>query len=100
MAAANGIGRGSLIFRHALKNAALRVVTVLGVQTIGLLSGAIFVEGIFALPGLGSLVVSAALGHDIPVVQAVAVCFTLLVIIVNLLVDLVYHCLNPRAQTA
>jgi peptide/nickel transport system permease protein len=100
MAAANGIGRGSLIFRHALKNAAMRVVTVLGVQTIALLSGTIFVEGIFSLPGLGSLVVSASLGHDIPVVQAVAVCFTLLVIIVNLLVDLVYQCLNPRVRMA
>jgi peptide/nickel transport system permease protein len=100
MAVANGIGRGSLIFRHALKNAAMRVVTVLGVQTVGLLGGTVFVEGVFSLPGLGSLVVSASLGHDIPVVQGIAVVFTLFVILVNLVIDLAYQWLNPKVRTA
>lgn len=99
MAQANGIGPGSLIFRHALKNAAMRVVAVLGVQTVGLLSAAIFAEVVFSLPGLGSLVVSASLGHDIPVVQGVAVCFTMLVVIVNIAVDLAYRALDPRVQS-
>jgi peptide/nickel transport system permease protein len=100
MAAANGIGPGSLIFRHALKNAGMRVLTILGVQTVGLLGGTVLIEGIFSLPGLGSLVVSASLGHDLPVVQAIAVIFTLVVIVVNLLVDLAYAWLNPRVRVS
>ncbi|MFI5622523.1 ABC transporter permease [Nocardioides sp. NPDC051685] len=100
MAAANGISRTSLIYRHALKNAAIPVVTVLGVQTIGLLGGAVLIENVFSVPGLGSLVVSSALAHDIPMVQAVAVIFTVVVIIVNLSVDLAYGLLNPRVSAA
>jgi peptide/nickel transport system permease protein len=100
MATANGIGAGSLIFRHALKNAAMRVVTVLGVQTVALLGGTVFVEGVFALPGIGSLVVTASLGHDISVVQGIAVVFTLFVIVVNLVIDLAYQWLDPRVRTA
>ena len=100
MAAANGISRTSLIYRHALKNAAIPVVTVLGVQTVGLLGGAVLIENVFSVPGLGSLVVSSALAHDIPMVQAVAVFFTVVVIIVNLSVDLAYGLLNPRVSAA
>jgi peptide/nickel transport system permease protein len=100
MAAANGISRTSLIFRHALKNAALPVITVLGVQTIGLLGGAVLVENLFSMPGMGSLVVSSALAHDIPTVQAIAVVFTVVVILVNLSVDLAYGLLNPRVRAA
>ena len=100
MAAANGISRTSLIFRHALKNAALPVITVLGVQTIGLLGGAVLVENLFSMPGMGSLVVSSALAHDVPTVQAIAVVFTVVVILVNLSVDLAYGLLNPRVRAA
>jgi peptide/nickel transport system permease protein len=98
MAAANGIGGRSLIFRHALKNAALPIITVLGVQAVVLLGGAVFVESVFSLPGLGSMVVTSSLGHDIPVVLGVAVIFTIFVIIVNLVIDLAYHWLNPRLR--
>ncbi|MEH0468643.1 ABC transporter permease [Streptomyces sp. B21-097] len=98
MAAANGVSRTSLIYRHALKNAAVPVVTVLGLQTVGLLGGAVLIESVFSVPGLGSLVVGSALAHDIPTVQAVAVFFTVVVIIVNLLVDLAYGLLNPRVS--
>lgn len=100
MAAANGISRTSLTYRHALKNAAIPVVTVLGVQTIGLLGGAVLIENVFSVPGLGSLVVVSALTHDIPMVQTVAVVFTVVVIIVNLSVDLAYGLLNPRVSAA
>lgn len=100
MAAANGISRSSLIYRHALKNAAMPVVTVLGIQTVGLLGGAVLIENVFSVPGLGSLVVSSSLAHDIPTVQAVAVIFTLVVIVVNLSVDLAYGLLNPRVGAA
>ena len=100
LARANGIRRRSLIYRHALKNAAIRVVTVLGVQAIGLLGGALFIESVFSLPGLGSLVVSASLAHDIPVVLGVAIAFTIVVIAVNVLVDVAYQFLNPKLRAS
>jgi peptide/nickel transport system permease protein len=100
MAAANGISRTSLIYRHALKNAAIPVVTVLGIQTIALLGGAVLIESVFSVPGLGSLVVASAVAQDLPTVQAIAVTFTVVVVVVNLLVDLAYRLLNPRVNSA
>jgi peptide/nickel transport system permease protein len=96
---AHGIPERSLIFRHALKNAALPVVTILGVQAVGLLGGTVLVESVFALPGLGSLAVDASIQHDLPVVQGVVVCFTLVVVAINLLIDLTYTYLNPKVRT-
>lgn len=95
---ANGVSARSIYFRHALKNASLSVITVLGVQAVGLLGGTILVENVFALPGLGSLAVSASIQHDLPVVQGLAVCFTVIVVIVNLMIDLAYTWLNPKVQ--
>jgi peptide/nickel transport system permease protein len=96
MAWANGIPARSIFFNHALKNASMRVVTVLGVQAVGLLGVTVFVESVFALPGLGSLVVSASLARDLPVVIGVAVCFTVIVVLINLLIDVAYTWLNPK----
>jgi peptide/nickel transport system permease protein len=96
MARANGIPEHSLIFRHALKNAAIRTVTILGIQAVGLLGGTVLVESVFALPGLGGFAVTAAMEHDLPAVQGVVVYFTLIVVVVNLLIDLSYAWLNPR----
>jgi peptide/nickel transport system permease protein len=98
MARANGVSARSIVFRHGLKNASIRVVTVLGVVAVGLLGGTVLVENVFALPGLGSLVVTAATEHDLPVVQGVAVYFTLMVVVINLLIDLAYTWLNPRVR--
>src|SRR5581483_1180340 len=100
MARANGLPARSILFRHALRNASVPVVTVLGVVAVGLLGGTIFVENVFALPGLGVLVVNASLQGDLPVVQGVAVFFTLVVIVVNLAIDLAYTWLNPRVRVA
>jgi peptide/nickel transport system permease protein len=100
MAWANGLSPRSIVFRHALRNAAPPIITVLGLQVVSLLGGTILVETIFALPGLGSLVVNSALQHDLPVVTGVAVYFTVIVVIVNLLIDLAYTWLNPRVRTA
>ncbi len=96
MAWANGLPARSIYLRHALRNAALPVVTVLGVTAVGLLGGTVLVETVFALPGLGTLVVNGALQGDLPTVQGVAVAFTLIVVLVNLAIDLVYTWLNPR----
>lgn len=100
MARASGIAESSIVFRHALKNAAAPVVTVLGLQAIALLGGTIFVESVFALPGLGGTVATASLQHDLPVVQGVVVYFTIMVVLMNLVVDLLYTSLNPRVRTA
>lgn len=99
MAWANGLSARSIYTRHAMRNAAVRVVTVLGVQAVWLLGGTVIVENIFALPGLGSLVVNAATEHDLPIVQGVAIYFTLIVVVVNLLVDGLYTWLDPRVRT-
>jgi len=95
---ANGIARRSIIYRHALRNAAISIVTVLGLVFVGLLSGTVLVEVVFALPGLGSLAVDATAAHDVPVILGVALTFTVAVVAVNLCVDLAYAWLNPKLR--
>jgi peptide/nickel transport system permease protein len=98
MARANGIPEGSILFVYTLKNAAMPILTVLGLQTVALLGGTILVENVFALPGLGSLAVNGAIQQDLPTVQAVTVLFTLIIIGINLIVDVAYTWLNPRVR--
>jgi len=97
---ASGVGTGSLVWKHALKNAGLTIITVIGLVFIGSMLGTIFIEQVFALPGLGSLLIDATRLHDIPVIQGVALAFTLTVVVVNLLVDLSYTWLNPKVRTS
>jgi peptide/nickel transport system permease protein len=98
MARANGVSWASLLLRHALKNASIRVVTVLGVQAVNLLGGAVVIESVFALPGIGSLAVQATARHDLPVIQGIVVYVTVLVVFINLLVDVAYSWLNPKVK--
>ncbi len=93
-----GLPERSVIWKHALRNAALPVVTVLGLVMIGAISGTVFVERVFVLPGLGSLAVSAALNKDILLLQGVTLYFTLMTVAINLLVDLSYGWLNPKVR--
>ena len=95
---ANGFSRRSIIYRHALRNAAIPVVTVLGLIFVSLLTGVVVAEVVFALPGLGTEVVRATLEHDLPVIQGEVLYFTIMVIAVNLAIDLVYGILNPRVR--
>jgi peptide/nickel transport system permease protein len=97
---AAGIGRKSVLFKHALRNAAAPVLTVLGFQFIGLLGGSIIVEQVFALQGLGSLVQRAIYTKDVPIVQGVVIFAAVMVVIVNLAIDLFYAWLNPKVRTA
>ncbi|GAA2749376.1 ABC transporter permease [Amnibacterium kyonggiense] len=95
---ASGIRERSIVFKHVLRNAALPSLTVLGITVVGALTGAVFVENVFVLPGLGSLVTQATTSHDLPVVLGVGVVFTLVVIVVNLVVDVLYGVLNPKVR--
>jgi peptide/nickel transport system permease protein len=97
---ARGVSERSIILKHGLRNAAIPVVTIVGLLFVGMLSGTVFVETVFAMPGLGGLAVQGTLQHDIPVVQGTAVVFTLIVVAVNLLADLAYGWLNPKARLA
>jgi peptide/nickel transport system permease protein len=95
---ASGISPWSIMFRHAFRNAALGVVTVVGWLFVSLLGGSVFVESVFAIPGMGSLAVTSAVRHDVPMIQGVVVYFTIIVVLVNLLVDLLYSWLDPRVR--
>jgi len=95
---AAGLPRRSIIFKHALRSAAAPVVTVLGLIFIASLGGTVVVESVFAMPGLGGLAVQATTQHDLPLIQGVAVYFTALVVVVNLLIDLAYGWLDPRVR--
>ncbi len=95
---AAGLPRRSIIFKHALRSAAAPVVTVLGLIFVASLGGTVVVESVFAMPGLGGLAVLATTQHDLPLIQGVAVYFTALVVVVNLLIDLAYGWLDPRVR--
>jgi peptide/nickel transport system permease protein len=98
MAHANGIPPRYIYFRLALKSAGFVVITLIGLQAVGLLLGTVFIEQLFALPGLGSVLVSATQGRDLPVVQGLTVFMTLIIIGINLAVDLIYGLLDPRVR--
>lgn len=97
-ARAKGMGGAVIIGKHALKNAAVPVITVLGFQVAFLLGGSVVVEQIFGLPGLGGLAIRAVLERDIPMIQGIVVVTALLVMLVNLVVDLTYAYLDPRVR--
>ncbi|MEU4380456.1 ABC transporter permease [Micromonospora echinofusca] len=95
---ANGLSRRSIVYRHALRTAAVPVVSLLGVISASLLGTTVLIENIFGLPGLGSGAALAAAQHDIPVLQGAVVYFTLIVIVIGLLVDLCQAWLDPRVR--
>lgn len=94
-----GIGERAIVYRHALRNAASPALTVLSLQFVGMLGGAVVIERIFALPGLGSLVTDASLSGDIPVVMGVVTFMVAMIVVVNLLIDVANGWLNPKART-
>jgi peptide/nickel transport system permease protein len=97
-ARAKGLGTGGVVFAHGLRNAALPVVTVVGLEVGSLLGGAILTEQVFSWPGLGRLTVEAIQNRDFPLVQAAVLFFAATFVVVNLLVDLSYTLLDPRVR--
>jgi peptide/nickel transport system permease protein len=97
-ARAKGLQAREVLYKHALRNAAIPVVTIIGLQLGTLVSGAIITETIFAWPGIGRFVLLAVSQRDFPVVQASVVVFALLLALINLVVDLLYLVLDPRIR--
>lgn len=95
---AKGVSELRLMLRHALTNAAVPIVTVIGLSLAGLISGVVVTETIFAIPGLGQLTVDAVLSRDYPLIQGITIFFSLVYVVINLLVDLSYLMLDPRIR--
>jgi ABC-type dipeptide/oligopeptide/nickel transport system permease component len=95
-ARAKGVGRAPVIFKHALKNALIPVITIYGLIVAYLLGGAVIVENVFAWPGLGTYVVEAVAVRDFPAIQAAVFLFAVILITVNLVVDIAYAFIDPR----
>jgi peptide/nickel transport system permease protein len=95
---AKGLGERAIVYKHALRNALVPTVTVIGISFAVLISGAVVVETVFNIPGLGRLIISAVLRRDYPVVQGVVLVIAGVYMLVNLLVDLSYLVIDPRVK--
>jgi peptide/nickel transport system permease protein len=97
-ARAKGMGESGILFLHALKNAAVPIVTVIGIGIALLIGGAVVTETVFAIPGVGRLTVDAILRRDYPVIQGIVLLFSFVYVLVNLGIDLLYTVLDPRIR--
>ena len=97
-ASAKGLGEHAVVVRHALKNAFIPALTVLGLQVGLLVSGTVVLESIFVLPGMGRYLLEAVQGRDYPAIQALNLIFAAVIIVTNLVVDLLYGWLDPRVR--
>jgi peptide/nickel transport system permease protein len=97
-ARAKGLGAITILLRHVLRNAAVPIVTVIGLGVALLIGGVVVTESVYGIPGLGRLTVDAVLARDYPTVQAVILLFSLVYVLINLLVDLTYTFLDPRIR--
>jgi peptide/nickel transport system permease protein len=97
-ARSKGLATRQLLVDHALANAAVPIVTIIGVGIALLLGGVVVTESVFAIPGIGRLVVDAILTRDYPVIQGVLLIFSGVYVLLNLLIDLLYVVLDPRIR--
>jgi len=97
-ARAKGLGQGGILFVHALKNAAVPIITVVGIGIALLIGGAVVTESVFAIPGLGRLTIDAILRRDYPVIQGIVLLFSFVYVLVNLMIDVTYTLVDPRIR--
>lgn len=97
-ARAKGVPQRDVLFLHSLKNAAVPVITIIGIGVALLIGGAVVTESVFAIPGLGRLTLDAILRRDYPIIQAVVLLFSFVYVLVNLAVDLLYILVDPRIR--
>jgi peptide/nickel transport system permease protein len=95
---AKGLAPSAVLMRHALKNAAVPIVTIIGIGVALLISGVVVTESVFAIPGIGRLTVDAIIRRDYPIIQGVILLFSTIYVLVNLAVDLSYRLFDPRIQ--
>ena len=97
-AKAKGVAQKGILFVHALKNAAVPIITIVGIGFATLIGGSVVTESVFAIPGLGRLTVDAILRRDYPVIQGVVLLFSFIYVVVNLAVDMLYTVFDPRIR--
>jgi peptide/nickel transport system permease protein len=97
-ARAKGVSEGGILFLHALKNAAVPIVTVIGIGVALLIGGAVVTESVFAIPGLGRLTIDAIVRRDYPLIQGIVLMFSMVYVLVNLAIDLLYTLIDPRIR--
>lgn len=95
---AKGLTNRVVLMRHALRNAAVPIITIIGIGIALLIGGVVVTESVFNIPGLGRLTVDAVLGRDYPTIQAVVLVFSFVYVVINLLIDLTYTLLDPRIR--
>mgnify|MGYP003326883002 CR=1 FL=1 len=99
-AKAKGLSEFLVVYKHALRNALLPVVTMAGLVFSGVISGAVLVETVFSWPGLGTLAVQAIVARDTPTILGILFFSSLVVVVANLLTDLIYRIIDPRIRTS
>ena len=97
-AKAKGVSTGPMLLKHALKNAGVPIVTVIGIGVALLIGGVVITETVFNIPGVGRLVVDAISKRDYPIIQGVILVFSAVYVVINLLVDLSYTLIDPRIR--
>jgi peptide/nickel transport system permease protein len=97
-ASAKGVATVPMLLRHALKNAAVPIITVVGIGVALLISGVVITESVFNVPGVGRLVVDAISRRDYPVIQGVMIIFAGIYVLINLMIDISYCFLDPRIR--
>jgi len=99
-AQAKGLSEFQVVYKHALRNALLPVVTTVGLVMSGIVSGAVLVETVFSWPGLGTLAVQSIIARDTPTILGILFFSSLVVVVANLLTDMVYRIIDPRIKTS
>ncbi|NCW13693.1 MAG: ABC transporter permease, partial [Rhodobacteraceae bacterium] len=97
-ARAKGLSETKILMRHALRNAAVPIVTVIGLGIALLIGGVVVTESVYNIPGLGRLVLDAVLARDYPIIQGLILFFSLVYVLLNLLIDLAYTFFDPRIK--